>query len=537
MSLRCNSCRGLLTNGPSYILTIDQGTTGTRAVLFNDDGSIVRGGWAYYEHKQIYPKPGWVEHDPLEIWDKTKSCICKVMSQAKVDPKNIIAIGVTNQRETVVVWDAVSGRPLYNAIVWQDRRTAKEVDYLREHYLDMIREKTGLVPDCYFSSTKVWWILDNIPGVRGGAKSGRVLFGTIDAWIIWNLTRGSKDVLTPEKNGAHVTDFSNASRTMMFDIHKLDWDDELLEVQGKIPREALPLARPSSDKEFYGYTGPEATELLGGVSVPVVSAVGDQQAALFGQAGFDVGEVKCTYGTGSFILLNTGEVPIKSKRNLLTTVFYSLEHKKVVYALEGSIFVTGAAIQWLRDGLKIIEVSSEVNPLAESTSDTGGVYFVPAFVGLGAPYWDQYARGLIIGITRGTERKHIARAALEAIAYLTRDVIEAMKVDLGRDIAVLKADGGASRSDFLLQFQADILGVKVVRPMIHETTSLGVAYLAGLAVELWKSLDEVRKNWKPEKEFVPQMTPDMRDKLYAGWKAAVKRALGWAKEVPWAYGY
>ncbi|WP_438839359.1 glycerol kinase GlpK [Ignisphaera cupida] len=520
-----------------YVMAIDQGTTGTRVMLFTYDGLPVKGGWAYHEHRQIYPRPGWVEHDPLEIWEKTKQCIKEVLEQTKINPREIAAIGVTNQRETTIIWDPKTGKPVYNAIVWQDRRTAKEIDYLREHYFKVIQGKSGLVPDCYFSSTKIWWILDNVSGVRERAKKGELLFGTIDTWIIWNLTKGSKDVLTPERYGAHVIDYSNASRTMIFNIHKLDWDDELLEIQGKIPREILPLPRPSSDKEVYGYTGPEVQELMGGVSIPVTGDAGDQQAALFGQVGFDVGDVKCTYGTGNFILLNTGEAPVPSKHNLLTTVYYSLEPKKAVYALEGSIFITGAAIQWLRDGLKLIEVSAEINPLAESASDTGGVYFVPAFVGLGAPYWDHYARGLIIGITRGTERKHIARATLEAIAYLTRDVIEAMKADTGRDITVLKADGGAAKSDFLLQFQADILNVRVVRPVVFETTSLGVAYLAGLAVGFWKSLDEVRKNWRMEKEFIPRMDEKTRERLYKGWKAAVQRALGWAKEVPWAYGY
>jgi glycerol kinase len=520
-----------------YVLAIDQGTTGTRAMLFTYEGLPVKGGWAYHEHKQIFPKPGWVEHDPLEIWERTKQVIKEVLENTNINPREIAAIGVTNQRETTIVWDPKTGKPVYNAIVWQDRRTAKEVDYLREHHFKVIQEKTGLVPDSYFSGTKIWWILDNVPDVRERAKKGELLFGTIDTWIIWNLTRESKEVLTPEKHGAHVIDYSNASRTMIFNIHKLDWDDELLEIEGKIPREMLPLPRPSSDKAVYGYTGPEVQKLMGGVSIPVTGDAGDQQAALFGQAGYNVGDVKCTYGTGNFILFNTGEQAVSSRHNLLTTVYYGLEPGKATYALEGSIFITGAAIQWLRDGLKLIEVSAEVNPLAESVTDTGGVYLVPAFVGLGAPYWDQYARGLIIGITRGTERKHIARATLEAIAYLTRDVIDAMKADTGRELSVLKADGGAAKSDFLMQFQADVLGVKVVRPVVFETTSLGAAYLAGLAVGFWKDLDEVRRNWKMEREFTPKMDPATREKLYSGWKAAVKRALGWAKEVPWAYGY
>jgi glycerol kinase len=525
-----------LVTEKKYILAIDQGTTGTRAMLFTHEGLPVPGGWAYHEHRQIFPKPGWVEHDPLEIWEKTKLVIKEVLEKTKIDPREIAAIGVTNQRETTIIWDPKTGKPVYNAIVWQCRRTAPQVDYLRKNYFDVIQEKTGLIPDPYFSSTKIWWLLDNVPGLREKAKKGEVIFGTIDTWLIWNLTRGSKDVQTPEKGGAHVIDYSNASRTMIFNIHKLDWDDELLEIQGKIPKEILPLPRPSSDKKIYGYTGPEITKLLGGVEIPVSGDAGDQQAALFGQAGFDIGEIKSTYGTGNFILLNIGEKPIKSKHGLLTTVYYSLEEGKATYALEGSIFITGAAIQWIRDGLKLIEVSAEINPLAEAAEDTGGVYFVPAFVGLGAPYWDMYARGLIIGITRGTERKHIARATLEAIAYLTRDVIESMIADTGMKIPRLKADGGAAKSNFLMQFQADILGVEVWRPVVFETTSLGAAYLAGLAVGFWKDLDEVRKNWKVERIFKPKMDPEKRERLYKGWKAAVKRALGWAKEVPWAYG-
>lgn len=527
----------MFSTGDKYVMAIDQGTTGTRVVIFTREGSIAKGGWAYREHAQIYPRPGWVEHSPLEIWEKTRLCMKEALERSRISPRDLEAIGVTNQRETTVVWDPRTGAPLHNAIVWQDRRTAPQVDYLRENYLDLIRSRTGLVPDSYFSSVKIWWILENVPGLRERAARGEALFGTIDAWIIWNLTRGSRDVATPEAGGAHVTDYSNASRTMLFNIHRLDWDDELLEIQGRIPKSMMPLPRPSSDKDFYGYTGPEVSDILGGASVPVAGDAGDQQAALFGQAGFDEGDIKSTYGTGNFILMNIGNRPVASKHGLLTTVYYSSEPGKAVYAIEGSIFVTGAAIQWLRDGLKIIEVSSEINPLAESAPDTGGVYVVPAFVGLGAPYWDQYARGLIIGITRGTERKHIARATLEAIAYMNRDVVEAMIADTGRNVKVIKADGGASKSDFLLQFQADILGVRVVRPTVLETTSLGAAYLAGLAAGFWKDLDEIRKNWKADKEFSPTMDLETREKLYSGWRAAVKRALGWAKDVPWAYGY
>jgi glycerol kinase len=506
-------------------------------MLFDEEGAPVERAWAYREHRQIYPRPGWVEHDPLEIWLNTKACIREVLEKTGVDPGSIAAIGVTNQRETVVVWEKETGRPVYNAIVWQDRRTAREVDYLRSNYFELIKRKTGLVPDSYFSSTKLWWLLDNVPGLRERAAKGEVLAGTVDTWLIWNLTRGSRDVLTPEMGGAHVTDYSNASRTMLFDIARLEWSADLLEVQGRIPPDFLPLPRPSSDRAFYGYTGPEVSGLFGGRSIPVAGDAGDQQAALFGQAGFREGDVKCTYGTGNFLLMNTGDRPVYSEHNLLATVYYSTEPGKAKYALEGSVFVTGAAIQWLRDGLKIIEVSAEVNPLAEAAEDTGGVYFVPAFTGLGAPYWDPYARGLIIGLTRGTERRHIARAVLESIAYLTRDVVEVMEAETGRRISELRVDGGASRSDFLMQFQADILGVRVVRPVVLETTSLGVAYLAGLAAGLWRGVDELAGKWRPGRVFEPRMDPEKRERLYKGWKEAVKRALGWAREVPWAYGY
>jgi len=526
----------IMSRGDGLILVIDQGTTGTRAALVSHNGLIV--SYAYSEHTQIYPKPGWVEHNPLEIWEKVMLVVKEVIEKSKVDPRRIVAIGVTNQRETTVIWDPRTGQPAYNAVVWQDRRTAPQVDYLRSNHMDLVRSRTGLIPDPYFSGTKVWWLLDNVPGLRERAVRGEAIFGTVDTWIIWNLTRGSGDTLTPGLGGAHVTDYSNASRTMLFNIHRLDWDDELLEVEGKIPRIILPLPRPSSDRDCYGYTGPDvSSKLFSGVSIPVCGAAGDQQAALFGQVGFEVGEVKSTYGTGNFLLMNIGDRPIMSKGNLLTTVFYSLERGRATYALEGSIFVTGAAVQWLRDGLKIIEVSDEVEPLAASAEDTGGVYFVPAFVGLGAPYWDQYARGLIIGITRGTTRRHIARAVLESIAYLNRDVLEAMISDTGLRIPRIKVDGGAARDNFLMQFQADITGVEVWRPKVFETTSLGAAYLAGLAIGFWGSLDEVRANWALDRVFKPTMDPETRERLYKGWKAAVQRALGWAKEVPWAYGY
>ncbi|TDA35039.1 glycerol kinase [Candidatus Nezhaarchaeota archaeon WYZ-LMO8] len=512
-----------------YIIAIDSGTTGSRVGLFNEEGKPV--AWCYREHTQIYPHPGWVEHNPIEIWENVKYCIKEVIARSYVKPSEIVGIGVTNQRETVVAWNPKTGMVYGNALVWQDRRTVKYVEYLRENYLEIIRAKTGLIPDPYFSSTKIWWMLDNIEGLRERAKRGEVIFGTIDTWIIWNLSRGSRECLTPEFNGAFVTDYSNASRTMLFNIRRLEWDPELAEVQGMIPIESLPLTRPSVDRDFYGYTGSEVRSILGSVEIPIAGDAGDQQAALFGQACFKEGDVKCTYGTGNFILLNTGDDVTLSEHGLLTTVYYSDKPKSAYYALEGSIFVTGAAIQWLRDGLKIIEVSAEVDPLAEAVQDTGGVYFVPAFTGLGAPYWDPYARGLIIGITRDTTRKHIARAVLESIAYLTRDVIEVMKLDARKEISKLKADGGASKSNFLMQFQADILGIKVVRPVIYETTSLGVAFMAGLATGIWRSLEELCRIWKAEKVFEPKMPLEERERLYGNWKAAVKRALNWAREV------
>lgn len=512
-----------------YVMAIDSGTTGSRVGLFNEDGRPI--AWCYKEHTQIYPHSGWVEHNPIEVWENIKLCIKEVVAQSGVKPSEIVGIGVTNQRETIVAWNPKTGTVYGNAIVWQDRRTVNYVEYLRENHLEMIRNRTGLMPDPYFSSTKIWWMLENIEGLREKAKRGEAVFGTIDVWIIWNLTRRSKENLTPEFGGAFVTDYSNASRTMIFNIKRLEWDTELAEVQGKIPIESLPLTRPSIDKEVYGYTGPEMKPILGSVEVPVVSDAGDQQAALFGQVCFNEGDVKCTYGTGNFVLLNTGRDVVMSEHGLLTTIYFSDKLKSAYYALEGSIFVTGAAIQWLRDGLKIIEVSAEVDPLAEAAEDTGGVYFVPAFTGLGAPYWDPYARGLIIGITRNTTRKHIARATLESIAYLTRDVVEVMRLDSKREINVLKADGGASKSNFLMQFQADILGIKVVRPVIYETTSLGVAFMAGLAVGVWRSLEELSRIWRPERVFEPKMPPEERERRYANWRAAVKRALNWAKET------
>lgn len=488
-----------------FILSLDEGTTSARAIVFDRESNIL--GIGQYEFPQHYPRPGWVEHNPEEIWEAQFRAIKTAIERAKIEPNRIAAIGVTNQRETTIVWDK-SGRPLYNAIVWQCRRTAEMVEEIKREYGDLIRQKTGLVPDAYFSASKLKWLLDNVPGLREKAEKGEVLFGTVDTFLIYRLT------------GEHVTDYSNASRTMLFNIKKLDWDDELLEIFG-IPRGILPEVRESS--EVYGYT---KRELLG-AEIPVSGDAGDQQAALFGQAAFEAGMVKTTYGTGSFILANTGKT-VRYSNNLLTTIAWGLDGR-VTYALEGSIFVTGAAVQWLRDGIKIIKHAAETEELATKLESNEGVYFVPAFVGLGAPYWDQFARGLIIGITRGTGREHLARATLEAIAYLTRDVIEEMEKLVG--IKELRVDGGATANDFLMQFQADILNRRVVRPVVKETTALGAAYLAGLAVDYWESLDEIKSLWRAEKVFEPTMDEETRERLYRGWKEAVKRAMGWAKVV------
>lgn len=488
-----------------FVLALDEGTTSARAILFDSDLNIVNIG--QYEFPQNYPQPGYVEHNPEEIWEAQMLAVKKAIS--KIDAKQIVAIGITNQRETTVLWDAKSGKPVYNAIVWQDRRTSPITDWLKANYFKMIKDKTGLVPDPYFSASKIKWILDNVPNVREKAERGEIKFGTIDTYLIWRLTNGK----------AHVTDYSNASRTMLFNINKLEWDREILELL-KIPESILPEVKPSS--EIYGYS-----EALGN-SIPISGDAGDQQAALFGQVAFNVGEIKATYGTGSFILMNIGNNLIRSE-NLLTTIAWGLEKNKITYALEGSIFITGAAVQWFRDGLRAIDVSDEIEPLASSVEDNGGVYFVPAFVGLGTPYWDPYARGLIIGITRGTTKAHIARAILESIAYQTRDVIEVMQKESGISINLLKVDGGAAKDNLLMQFQADILGIKVIRPKVMETTSMGVAMLAGLGVDLWNSLEELRRIWKVDKEFTPSMSEEKRRALYAGWKEAVKRAMGWLK--------
>ncbi len=488
-----------------FVLSLDEGTTSARAILFDRESNIL--GIGQYEFPQHYPKPGWVEHDPEEIWEAQMRAVKTALKSANIEPAQITAIGVTNQRETTIAWDK-SGRPLYNAIVWQCRRTAEMVEEVKREYGNLIKEKTGLVPDAYFSASKLKWLLDNVPGLREKAERGDVLFGTVDTFLIYRLT------------GEHVTDYSNASRTMLFNIKRLEWDDELLELFD-IPESVLPEVRESS--EVYGYT---KRNLLG-AEIPVGGDAGDQQAALFGQAAFDAGMVKATYGTGSFILANTGKT-VRYSENLLTTIAWGL-NGRVTYALEGSVFVTGAAVQWLRDGIRIIKHASETEELARKLESNEGVYFVPAFVGLGAPYWDQFARGLIIGITRGTGREHLARATLEAIAYLTRDVIEEMEKLVG--IKELRVDGGATANDFLMGFQADILNRRVVRPVVKETTALGAAYLAGLAVGYWESLAEIKDLWKAEKVFEPKMDDETRERLYRGWKEAVRRAMGWAKVV------
>jgi glycerol kinase len=494
-----------------YILALDQGTTSSRAILFDRGGRIVK--VAQEEFSQIYPQPGWVEHDPESIWGTQLGTARRVLAAAGVDSGQLAAIGITNQRETTVVWDRATGAPLHNAIVWQCRRTAPACDALRaEGWAEPIRAKTGLVVDAYFSGTKVAWLLEHVPGLRAKAESGDALFGTIDSFLIWRLSGGR----------LHCTDVSNASRTMLFNIHTLEWDDEIL-ARLRIPRAMLPEVRPSS--QVYGRTD----EGLFGAAVPIAGAAGDQQAALFGQACYTPGQAKNTYGTGCFLLLNTGAEAVGSQRGLLTTIAWQLAGQAgVTYALEGSVFIAGAAIQWLRDGLGIITRAAESEGLAREVPDTGGVYFVPAFVGLGAPYWDAYARGTVVGLTRGTDRRHLARAALEAICYQSRDVLEAMALDSGIHLETLKADGGAASNDLLMQLQADLLGVPVHRPKVTETTALGAAYLAGLAVGFWSGQDEIAAQWQADARFEPEMSEKRRNALYADWKRAVERARGWA---------
>ena len=492
----------------NYILALDQGTTSSRAILFDREQNIL--GVSQKEFTQFYPHDGWVEHDPMEIWSSQYAVMMEVVAQSGVDPREIAAIGITNQRETTIVWDKETGKPVYNAIVWQCRRTADIVDGLVSRGLgEHIRKTTGLIPDAYFSATKIKWILDHVPGAMDRAKAGKLLFGTVDSWLVWKLTGGA----------VHVTDYTNASRTMLYDIHNLCWDDTLLEALD-IPREMLPQVRPSS--EIYGYTE------IQGVKVPIAGIAGDQQAALFGQTCFAPGDAKNTYGTGCFLLMNTGETPCESKNGLLTTIAIGLDGK-VQYALEGSVFVGGAVIQWLRDEMRFFTDSRDAEYYARKVPDNGGVYLVPAFTGLGAPWWDMYARGAIVGITRGTKREHIIRAAQESIAYQVADLLHAMESDTGITLTQLKADGGASRDMFLMQFQADIMDRSVRRPAIRETTALGAAYLAGLATGVWKDREEITGLWACDTVYKPAMDEAQREKLLAGWHKAVSRSRNWAE--------
>lgn len=504
----------------THILAIDQGTTGTTAIVFDGEGGVV--ARAYHEIRQIYPQPGWVEQDPRELVQNSVAVAGEALQKAGVAPAQVMALGITNQRETTIVWDRETGAPVHNAIVWQCRRTAPMCENLKKRGLaETIRDKTGLTIDAYFSATKLRWLLDCVPDGQKRAEAGELLFGTVDSWLVWNLTSGR----------LHITDVSNASRTMLFNIHTLDWDDELLRCLD-IPRAMLPQPVPSS--RLYGNVtlADRGQTVAGGTldsgDVPLGGMAGDQQAALFGQACYQPGAGKNTYGTGSFVMVNTGAKPIMSQSGLLSTVAWGIDGQ-TTYALEGSIFITGAAVQWLRDGLGLIHTAAESGPLAVSVADSGGVYFVPALTGLGAPYWDMYARGAILGITRGTTRAHIVRATLEAIAYQARDVIDAMSTDAGLRLPVLRVDGGATVNDFLMQFQADILGVPVQRARIPETTALGAAYLAGLAAGVWTSTDEIGRHWRASQTWEPRMSTDERETLYSGWKRAVERARGWAQ--------
>ena len=494
-----------------YILALDQGTTSSRAILFDREQNIL--GVAQKELTQYYPQEGWVEQDAMEIWSTQYGVMMEAIARSGVEPSEIAAIGITNQRETTILWDRATGRPLHNAIVWQCRRTAELVDQLRSDGLEEhIRAVTGLLPDAYFSATKLKWLLDHVEGAREKAARGEVLFGTVDSWLVWKLTGGA----------VHVTDVTNASRTMLFDIHRLDWDDTLLEALD-IPRSVLPEVRSSS--EIYGYTD------IQGVRIPIAGMAGDQQAALFGQGCFSPGDAKNTYGTGCFLLMNTGDTPCESRNGLLTTIAVGL-NGKVEYALEGSVFVGGAVIQWLRDELRFFPDSRDAEYYARKAPDNGGVYLVPAFTGLGAPYWDMYARGMLIGLTRGTRREHITRAAQESIAYQVADLARAMEADTGVPLTSLKADGGASRDGFLMQFQADSLGRAVLRPAIRETTALGAAYLAGLAAGVWESREELSRLWRCDTTFSPAMDARHRERLLADWHRAVERCRGWARENP-----
>ncbi len=486
-----------------YILAIDQGTTSSRAMIFDSKTNIV--GVAQKEFTQFFPKPGWVEHDANEIWTSVLAVVAEVLTTTKISPEEIASIGITNQRETTVVWDKHTGLPVYHALVWQSRQTAPICDEMKAAGHDeLVRSKTGLVIDAYFSGTKVKWILDNVEGARDRAEKGDLLFGTIDTWLVWKFTNGA----------SHVTDYSNASRTLMYNIYELKWDEELLNILN-VPKKMLPEVCPSS--HVYGRTAPFH---FFGQEVPIAGIAGDQQAALFGQACFKPGMAKNTYGTGCFMLMNTGEKAIPSKNGLVTTIAWGL-NGKVEYALEGSIFVAGSAIQWLRDGLRMISTAPESEEFASKVDSTDGVYVVPAFVGLGAPYWDDKARGAIFGLTRGTSKEHFIRATLESLDYQTRDVLQAMEKDSGIKLAALKVDGGAVKNNFLMQFQSDILGVPVERPVVNETTALGAAYLAGLAVGFWNDTNDVTSNWKLDKRFEPAMEAEKREELYDGWQRAV----------------
>jgi len=506
----------------TYVGAVDQGTTGTRFMVFDHSGQVVAN--AYEKHEQIYPEPGWVEHDPLEIWENTQKVVNQALDEAGVDAEQLEALGITNQRETTLLWDAASGKPVHNALVWQDRRTTDRVEEIQEAgKVEEIREKTGLECDAYFSATKAEWLLENadplklqsaqVQDVRDRAERGEVLMGTIDTWLIWNLT------------GNHITDVTNASRTMLYNIEEMEWDDDLLE-EFDVPREMLPEVRPSSDEDTYGTTDPDG---FLGAEVPVAGALGDQQAALFGQTCFDEGDAKNTYGTGSFFLMNTGNEAVGSDHGLLTTIGFQRSGEDVQYALEGSIFITGAAIEWLED-VDLIDSAAQTAELARSVDSTEGVYMVPAFTGLGAPHWDGRARGTIVGMTRGTEKAHVVRATLESIAYQTRDVAEAMEADSGIDMQSLKVDGGAVKNNFLCQLQSDIIQTDIARPEVDETTALGSAYAAGLAVGYWDTLDELRENWQVDRTFEPEKDQAEVDKLYSRWDDAIERSKGWTQD-------
>ncbi|MFL0167478.1 glycerol kinase GlpK [Candidatus Clostridium helianthi] len=496
-----------------YIIALDQGTTSSRAIIFDKEQNIL--GVSQKEFTQIYPSQGWVEHNPLEIWASQYGVLQEVIAKTNITQEEVAAIGITNQRETTIVWDKNTGEPVYNAIVWQCRRTAGIIEELKldKEFSEYVKENTGLLLDAYFSATKIKWILDNVEGARERAEKGELLFGTVDTWLVWKLTNGK----------VHVTDYTNASRTMLYNIKELRWDEKILE-KLNIPKSMLPEVKNSS--EVYGYTNLGGT---GGVRVPIAGMAGDQQCALFGQTCFEEGSVKNTYGTGCFLLMNTGEKMIHSKNGLVSTIAVGIDGK-VQYALEGSVFVGGAVIQWIRDELKLVTDAADTEYFAQKVEDNGGVYVVPAFTGLGAPYWDMYARGAIFGLTRGANRNHIIRAALESIAYQSKDLIDAMQEDAGCTLTRLKVDGGASRNNLLMQFQADITGAEVVRPIITETTALGAAYLAGLAVGFWQSKEEIAEKWAVSQSYSPNLAEEKKEKLYKGWKKAVKRAEGWEEE-------